>query len=82
MKIGVIGLGKLGCSMFAAFAASEEGQAMRASFDEVATCQDPQPWDLSMRFDWSAQAPQRQYAAPLQFQTLRMLPSPTPQILD
>ena len=29
----------------AAFAASEEGQAMRASFDEVATCQDPQPWD-------------------------------------
>ena len=29
----------------AAFAASEEGQAMMATFDEVATCQDPQPWD-------------------------------------
>jgi hypothetical protein len=29
----------------AAFAASEAGQAMQASFNDVATCQDPQPWD-------------------------------------
>jgi hypothetical protein len=29
----------------AEFAASEAGQAMQASFNDVATCQDPQPWD-------------------------------------
>jgi hypothetical protein len=29
----------------AAFAASEEGQSMMASFNEVMTCEDPQPWD-------------------------------------
>jgi hypothetical protein len=29
----------------AAFAASEEGQAMMATFNEVMTCQDQQPWD-------------------------------------